>query len=171
MKLEAQAAGATQEIVVEPSAGGWRVVIDGVAREVEIQPIRPGSYWLRFADGRSITVDVDPAKDGDWLVESRGVSFPVKLLDHRKKLLAAAQAQRAQQGATGPTVVRAPMPGKVVKLLCKPGETIAAGAGLIVVEAMKMENELRSPREGVVQTVHVKEGQAVEGQEPLVTLT
>jgi biotin carboxyl carrier protein len=171
MKLEAQAAGAVKDVVVEPHAGGWRVLVDGTPREVEIQTIRPGTLWLRFADGRSVTVDVDPAKDGDVTTEVRGITFPVKLLDARKKLLAEAQARRAAERPAGPTVVRAPMPGKVVKILCKPGDRVAAGAGLVVVEAMKMENELRSPREGTVETIHVKEGQPVEGQESLITLS
>src|SRR2546422_4321868 len=65
---------------------------------------------------------------------------------------------------------RAPMPGLVVRVEVADGQRVDAGAGLVVVEAMKMENELRAPRAGMVQTVHVAVGQAVEKGMPLVTL-
>jgi len=66
--------------------------------------------------------------------------------------------------------VRAPMPGLVVRIEVAEGQQVDAGAGLVVVEAMKMENELRAPRPGMVQTVHVAVGQAVEKGASLVTL-
>src|SRR5256884_6515780 len=75
----------------------------------------------------------------------------------------------AAPGAAGPVVVRAPMPGLVVRVEVADGQRVDAGAGLVVVEAMKMENELRAPRAGVVQTVHVTAGQAVEKGAALVT--
>jgi len=91
---------------------------------------------------------------------------PVKLIDPRRVALA---AQRSREG-TGPLDVRAPMPGKIVKVHVKAGDAVSAGQGLIVIEAMKMENELRAPREGTVGKVTASEGQAVEAQEVLVTL-
>jgi len=76
----------------------------------------------------------------------------------------------AAPGGAAPAVVRAPMPGLVVRVEVADGQRVDAGAGLVVVEAMKMENELRAPRAGMVQTVHVAVGQAVEKGMPLVTL-
>src|SRR5205809_97683 len=70
----------------------------------------------------------------------------------------------------GGGTVRAPMPGVVVRIEVVEGQQVDAGAGLVVVEAMKMENELRAPRSGMVQTVHVAVGQAVEKGASLVTL-
>src|SRR2546421_744162 len=75
-----------------------------------------------------------------------------------------------RRSRAGPAVVRAPMPGLVVRVEVADGQRVEAGAGLVVVEAMKMENELRAPRAGVVQTVHVAVGQAVEKGMPLVTV-
>jgi biotin carboxyl carrier protein len=66
--------------------------------------------------------------------------------------------------------VKSPMPGKVVRLLVKSGDEIKTGQGVAVVEAMKMENELRAPRGGTVQEVRVREGQAVEAGETLVSI-
>ena len=62
------------------------------------------------------------------------------------------------------------MPGRVVKVLCAPGERVERGQGLVIVEAMKMENELAAPGSGVVQTVHVEAGRTVEGGQVLVEL-
>jgi|KBSSwiStaDraftv2_1062776.scaffolds.fasta_scaffold386972_2 biotin carboxyl carrier protein len=170
MKLFAQVGGADREIVVEPIAdteGRWRVVIDGAERIVDARRVAPGSWSLHLGGEQSL-VDVDPGKDGDLLVEVRGTTVPVKLLDPRKKLLDKVKLSRPH--ATGPSPVTSPMPGKVVKLLVKVDDEVVAGQGLVVVEAMKMENELRASRAGKIKAVHVKEGQPVEGQETLLTL-
>jgi biotin carboxyl carrier protein len=171
MKLYAQVASREKEITVEPvdgQEGTWRVIIDGVERTVDARRVAAGSYALH--DGDAVTlVDVDAGKDGELLVEVRGgTAVPVKLVDPRKHLLETVKV--ARPAATGPTAVTSPMPGKVVKLLCKPGDAVTPGQGLVVVEAMKMENELRAARAGTVQAIRVKEGQAVEGNETLLTL-
>ena len=169
MKLSAQVGERSREVVVEPlEEGRFRVAIDGVERVADARRVGPTTWSLLLGD-QAVTVDVEPGKDGDLLVEVRGTAVPVKLLDARKKLLAAAQA-RGVRAHQGPTPVASPMPGKVVKVLVKPGDAVAAGQGVAVVEAMKMENEIRAPRAGTVRAVHVKEGQAVEGQEALVTV-
>src|SRR6266853_1523136 len=93
--------------------------------------------------------------------ESRGPSRPSR----RSEAIG-----RKSQPAPGGGTVRAPMPGLVVRIEVAEGQQVDAGAGLVVVEAMKMENELRAPRPGTVQTVHVAVGQAVEKGASLVTL-
>jgi biotin carboxyl carrier protein len=169
VKLSAQVGSAEREVIVEPAGEGrFRVVVDGVERLVDARRVAGGA-WSLLLDDRAVVVDVDPGKDGDLLVDVRGTVVPVKLLDARRKLLAAAQAQRTRS-QQGPTPVASPMPGKVVKVLVKTGDAVAAGQGVAVVEAMKMENEIRAPRAGTVHAVHVREGQAVEGQEALVTV-
>ncbi|MFQ5789844.1 MAG: biotin/lipoyl-containing protein [Acidobacteriota bacterium] len=74
------------------------------------------------------------------------------------------------RGPGGQAEVRAPMPGKVVKLLAAPGDTVEAGQGVLLFEAMKMQNEIRSPLAGQVVAVAVQEGQAVEAREGLFTV-
>jgi biotin carboxyl carrier protein len=170
MKLFAQVGGADREIVVEPldgPDGGWRVIIDGAERIVDARRVAPGS-WSLLDGTQHARVDVDPGKEGELLVEVQGTQVPVKLVDPRKRLLDKVKLSRP--AVTGPSPVASPMPGKVVKLLVKVDEEVAAGQGLVVVEAMKMENELRAPRPGKVKAIHVKEGQPVEGQETLITL-
>jgi biotin carboxyl carrier protein len=120
-----------------------------------------------LVDGEAYFVDVEPGKDGDLLVDlGRGVPVAVKLTDPRRKLFGAARARET----TGPLEIRAPMPGKIVKILVKAGDAVTSGQGLLVIEAMKMENELRAPRDGTVEKVLRAEGQAVDGQEVLVVL-
>ncbi len=171
MKLIAQAAGREREISVEPiegQEGRWRVVLDGAERVVDARRVGPGAWSLLLGD-EVVTVDVDPGKDTELLVEVRGITIPVKPVDPRAKLLERAGVARGG-AATGPTRVVAPMPGKVVKVLVKPGDPVTANQGLVIVEAMKMENELRAPRAGTVAEVKAREGQPVEGQETLVTI-
>ena len=94
-------------------------------------------------------------------------ALEVEVLDERRKRLKAA---RGGDGPTGRYVLRAPMPGKVVKVLVAPGQAVEAGQGLVIIEAMKMENELRAARSGRVTRVFVKEGQTVEGRAELAVI-
>lgn len=174
MKLSAQIGNLERELELEPleprEAGRWRVLLDGIEHVVDARRIDRGTWSLLIA-GRSWIVDVDPGKDGDLVTSVRGtLPTPVKILDARRRLLLQAKAKTAARVASGPLAVRAPMPGKVVEVLVKVGDAVTSGQGLVVVEAMKMENELRAPRDGSVTAVHVVEGQPVEAQEPLVTL-
>ena len=105
---------------------------------------------------------------GDFDVHLDGRTIPVQIrpagaFGRQKK------AGHAAQGA-GPQRVTAPMPGKVVRVLVKPGDTVKARQGLVVVEAMKMENELRAARDGRVRDVAVKEGQSVDAGAVLLTV-
>ena len=97
---------------------------------------------------------------GDFDVHLDGLTIPVQIRP------AGSFGRQKQEGsgapATGPQRVTAPMPGKVVRVLVKPGDDVKARQGLVVVEAMKMENELRSARDGRVRDVAVAEGQSVD---------
>jgi biotin carboxyl carrier protein len=184
LEFSAQIGSEERVVTVEPldeGAGGvsrWKVTIGGEERIVDARRVAGGDSsigggpWSILIDGKAWNVDLDPAKDGDILAEVGGRQATVKVLDARRKLLVQAQqtALKARGAQTGPLPVRAPMPGKVVKVLVKQGDKVTTGQGVAVVEAMKMENELRAPRDGTVTKIHVSEGQAVEPQEPLVTL-
>jgi biotin carboxyl carrier protein len=153
-------------VVVEPVAEGrFRVTIDGVAREVDARAIRPGT-WSIVIDGRSFLVDLD-ARRGSIAasVGASEVSLRVEDALHRR-LAAAAQPRDKPRGE----LVRAPIAGKVVKLLVAVGDQVAAGHAVIVLEAMKMENELIAERGGTVTAVHKQAGQAVDTGELLVEL-
>jgi len=157
-----------REVAVEPLDGGaFRVTVDGRARVIDAARVGEGAWSLAEAGGGAQRlVDVDGA-GGDFTVALAGATLAVKLVDARRALAAKLSPPRA---ATGPEPVRAPMPGKVVKVLVKAGDAVKAGQGVAVVEAMKMENELRAPRDGTVVEVAARDGQAVEAGQPLVTI-
>jgi biotin carboxyl carrier protein len=97
-----------------------------------------------------------------------GQPFRVEIQDEQERRLRAAVGKGDAKPAK--RVVTAPMPGKVVKLLVRPGQAVQAGDGVIVVEAMKMENELKAPAAGTVKEVRVEEGRPVSGGDVLVVI-
>ena len=98
-----------------------------------------------------------------------GWRFDVEALDERTRTIRELSAQSG--GPSGPTPLKAPMPGLIVRVLVNPGDTVEAGQGLIVMEAMKMENELRATAAGTVKLVAVQQGAAVEKGALLVDFT
>ncbi len=167
-EISATVEGREMTIVIEPSADGrWQVSVNGQgARLVDAVEIRPGT-WSLLADGLSLMVDLDRRTPAAVLFA--GVEARVELVDARRRRLARSVAQGAQ-GAQNGEVVRAPIAGRVVKLLVAAGDQVAADQGVAVLEAMKMENEIKAARGGVVETLHVQPGQSVDTQEPLITL-
>jgi len=132
--------------------------------EVDGRPTEEGS-WSLLIDGHSYEVSVhpDPMKPGEpaaLVVEVRGQRFAMEIFDERRLRLREASASF---GDTGRVEIKAPMPGKVVKLLVSAGDQVEEGQGLVLVEAMKMENELRAPRAGTLSELKVAAGQTVEG--------
>ena|SRR6266508_534656 len=172
MELVARIGEVDRNVSVEALDGGkWRVVLDGAERIVEARRIDATQWLLDVGDGRVLRFDVEPGKDGISQVDLGGVSQPIKLLDPRRVRLEAAQAVASKgRGPAGPEILRTPMPGKVVKLLVKLGDEVAAGQGVAVIEAMKMENEMRAGRAGKVAAIHVTEGQALESQAQVITI-
>jgi len=112
------------------------------------------------------------AKDS-WTVACQhgaaGERLEVEVQDDRSRQIEALTGQGRKPAVGG--VVKAPMPGLVVRVEVEPGQAVAAGDGLVVVEAMKMENELRAAYRGIVEHVHVKAGDRVEKGAPLVSLS
>jgi biotin carboxyl carrier protein len=160
-----QLGSSQHEIAVETLEDGRvRVVVDGQGRVWDVRRVSQSSWSLLPPDGgQAYLIDVDGAGPLHITVRERAAS--VEFVDPRGKI--AATGARA---ASGPTSVRSPMPGKVIKLLAAPGTQVKAGQGLLIVEAMKMENEIRAPRDGKVSEVSAKEGQTVEAQQVLAII-
>jgi biotin carboxyl carrier protein len=169
-KFVVELGGAEREIVIEPQNGKVRITHDGRTRVFEARKLAENgraSTWSMVPEGggRLTLVDVDGAAP-DLTVTLENVSVPVKLIDARRKIAGVAAAR----APSGPTAVKSPMPGKVVKVLVKPGDEVKAGQGVAIVEAMKMENELKAPRDGRIKDVPAREGQPVEGGQTLATI-
>jgi biotin carboxyl carrier protein len=170
-KYSVEMGGQERDFTVEKLEGNRvRVVIGDRTRVYEAVKVVAGgraSTWslLPEGGGKAALVDVDGAAP-DLTVTLDNVSVPVKLQSARAKVAGRAAAPPK----TGPAAVQSPMPGKVVKMLVAVGDAVKAGQGVVVVEAMKMENELKSTRDGKVKSISVKEGQAVEAGQSLVLL-
>jgi biotin carboxyl carrier protein len=153
-------------VIVQDESGHWRVEVDGRVHEIDAVEVRPGT-WSLILDGHSYLVDLD-RRGPATAVLARGAETVVVVEDAHKKRMAAALTRSG--GSAKGEVIKAPISGKVVKLLVIDGDQVEAGQGVIVLEAMKMENEIKAERGGLVTAVHVEPGQAVETFEQLVTL-
>lgn len=164
MKYFVAIGDATVEVEVE----GGRVLLDGAALDAELAALPGSPLYHLLLGGASWTVAAQPLDGpGRWVLGVAGERVEVQVRDERSRPSGAAPgAGVASRGG----VVRAPMPGLVVRVEVAAGQRVDPGAGLVVVEAMKMENELRAPHAGTVETVHVAAGQTVEKGMPLVTL-
>ena len=174
MKFEFEVGDRLRTVEIKRHADGYEVTVDGKTRLVD--PVHTGgttwSLLIRDADGsttRSVEANVTPQKAASGFdVHINGLHVPV--------LLKGGLGRRTRDGdahggrGAGPQRVIAPMPGKVVRVLVKPGDEVKARQPLVVVEAMKMENELRAARDGRVREVGVNEGQSVEAGATLVTV-
>jgi len=166
VRFEVETSRRRRTIEVQRSGQGWTVAVDGKALSLDLA--RSGDRWSLLVDKASHEFAIESRGQGSHLVHVDGHAVPVTVLTAGKR--------RSLDGsgttpATGPIAVVAPMPGRVVKVLVKAGDEVAARQGLVVVEAMKMENELRAPRAGTVAEVRVREGAPVEANVVLVVIT
>jgi len=143
----------------------YRVVIDGVERIVDGRKLSGHIYSL-LIDNRSFTLDVAATED-TYTVACEGKSFRLRLLDERRALR---PGEGSASGRDGGKQVRSFMPGKVVEVLVAVGDDVEKDQGLLVIEAMKMENEVRAAVAGKVKEIRVAPGQAVESGELLIEL-
>jgi biotin carboxyl carrier protein len=159
--------GAQGEPVEVTSLGDSRyaVTYKGVRHELESLVLPHGAVSL-LIDSESYAVEFEEAGD-EVRVLVKGQVTRVDVADERKLRLRAATAGFTVEGKQ---TVSAPMPGKVVKVFVKVGDEVTEGQGVVVVEAMKMENELKAPKAGKVIEVAAKEGTAVENGAKLVVI-
>jgi pyruvate carboxylase subunit B len=151
----------------EVELDGATVKLDGEVWHASLEMV-PGAPLgvVRRDDG---TRTVVLKREGTaWAVAIAGERFIVRVLDEHAQRARDLAGDRHERGGAG--VVRAPMPGLVLRLEVVAGDPVGAGTGLVVLEAMKMENEIRSPGPGVVRSVLVAPGQVVEKGAPLVEI-
>jgi biotin carboxyl carrier protein len=148
---------------------GGSVIVDGETLEAHAAAI-PGTPLVQLLLGKdSWTVACQQLDARRWALGAVGERVEVDVQDDRSKQIEALTGQGRKVAAGG--VVKAPMPGLVVRVEVTQGEVVEVGKGLVVVEAMKMENELRATHQGVVEQIHVKAGDRVEKGAALVTLS
>jgi pyruvate carboxylase subunit B len=143
-----------------------QLIVDGEPKPFTFEVLREG-YVSLIVNGRSVPVSVEPAGEGTLRVTIAGQRTTVQVKDERD-LLVDEFGLGEDEAAGG--VVRAPMPGLVLDVLVEEGEAVEAEQGLLVLEAMKMENELKAPSGGVVSTIHVSDGEAVDKEDLLIEI-
>jgi len=153
-----------REIVVE--VDGASVAVDGVPHEAHLGPVPGTPLRHLLMDDASLTLAMDRQGQGNWEVAFRGTRLAVTVLDERTRHIRSLTGQGTDRG--GAVALRSPMPGLVVRVLVSPGQAVQPGQGLVVLEAMKMENELRAQAGGVVAAVSIRGGQAVEKGQVLI---
>jgi biotin carboxyl carrier protein len=162
VRLDATVDGRTFRVEVRREGDGYEVTLDGVPVKVDLAETS-GHFASLIVNGVSHDVGL----------EKRSDEYRVHLPD---ETLTVALAQASRDGARpaprtdGPARLTAPMPGRVVRVLAEEGREVVAGEGLVVIEAMKMENELKASRKGRIQKVAVRQGQTVEAGALLVVV-
>jgi biotin carboxyl carrier protein len=143
------------------------VSVDGKVYEVDFESVSGQPVYSLIVDGKSHESYVAPG-DHDWQVLIRGRLYPVTVEDEREKRLRSAAGGGVAE--TGEFHLRAPMPGLVVAILVEEGQAIKKGQVLLILESMKMQNELKSPRDGTMGRVRVKAGETVEQKQTLLSV-
>ena len=166
MKFEVEltwVTGKRQHVVeFEGDGDGQRVLLDGQRIAADAVQVSPHTISILLA-GQAYEIHVTPSFDGTMKLQCGPDEFTANLKDPRAwrgRKQGAIEAEGRQQ-------ILAPMPGKVIRLLVKAGDEVEAGQALVVVEAMKMQNEIRSPKKGKVERFLTQEGQTVNAGEVL----
>ena len=153
---------------VEVDLTGHTPVVDGTAVEAQLAS-RPGTAVRHLlVDGRSYALTATPGeRSGEWRIALGVERFTAEAVDERTRAI---REMTGNAEVEAQKTVVAPMPGLVVKIEVEVGQAVRAGEGVIVVEAMKMENELKAPADGVVAKILVQERQTVDKGATLLVL-
>jgi biotin carboxyl carrier protein len=156
MKYEVLIGGKTRVVEITRVENDWQIILDGTSFDASAVEVAPNTFSI-LLNGASHQVRIAPHPDGSLSLYSGGAEYRAEVNDPRVwrgRKHGALEAEGRQQ-------ITAPMPGKIVRVLVGEGDSVEAGQGLLVVEAMKMQNEIRSPKAGKVEKLLAKENQAV----------
>lgn len=171
MKLIAELDSEQHEIVIRRD--GRKVLAKIGDREYKLEASRPEpNVYLLKADNRIYEIFIAPAdgaseqKESPRLIKTADGEFEISI--HDPKRLRGAQAEA--DGADGVAEIKTAMPGKLVRILAGEGTEIKSGEGVLVVEAMKMQNEMKSPKDGIIKEIRFAEGDTVNAGEILAVI-
>ena len=168
MKLKAQVSGTDHEVSLKPASGVAVVDVDERHYELEIRELGDGEYLLK-SGSQVYKCRVERRRDPGhetFVVVLRGRQREVSIIDPKR--LRSSQSSGAHHA--GAAEIVSPMPGKIVRVLVEPGAKVEAGAGVVVVEAMKMQNEMKAPKAGVVVSVNAEAGATVNAGDVLAVI-
>ncbi len=165
MKYQTIVNGETFEIEINEDG---RILVNNEERAINFQELSHGEMYSLLLDHLSYEAVVDE-RDDLYHVLMAGDMFEVKVTDERSRRLAS--AFMAFGDISGELVIRAPMPGLIVRVPVVEGQPVSKGETVIILESMKMENELKAPRDGVVHRVNVAAGESVEQNKVLLSIS
>lgn len=167
MKLRTEFAGEHFEVSIQRSETGVSAEIDGRRYHVEVRDLGHGEFLLKDGDR---VYNCHVAASGKSLeladVYLHGTSYAIRLTDP-KRLRSALSTERSDKG---PAQIVASMPGKVVRVLIEVGAQVEAGAGILIVEAMKMQNEMKAPKAGKIVSISAKADETVSAGDVLAVI-
>lgn len=144
------------------------VSVDGKVYEVDFESVSGQPVYSLIVDGKSHEGYAAPGED-NWQILLRGRLYPITVEDEREKRLRSAAGGGVAE--TGEFHLKAPMPGLVVAIHVAEGQEVKKGQVLLILESMKMQNELKAPRDGKIGRVRVKAGETVEQKQTLLSVT
>jgi biotin carboxyl carrier protein len=156
-----------QEFIIEIGHEN-EIVVNDEPYKIDFQQMPDSGVTSLIIGNRSLEAVVED-KDGSWQVLIRGDLYDVEVDDERSRRLASARGDL--QVADGEVVMRSPMPGIVIAVSVSKGQTVNKGDVMVILESMKMENELRAPRDGTIIQVSVEPGVSVEKDQVLVVIS
>ena len=164
MKFETELDGTLRPVEVHGEAGRYRGFLDGETIQVDARRVGEG-LWSLVLGGESIVAEITD-EDGVSVVHVDGETYRIRVEEETRYLI------RTRGGAAGGggQVLKAPMPGRVVLIEVAVGQRVQKGDGLVILEAMKMENEFRAAGEGTVKEIRVEVGQAVNPGDVLIVI-
>jgi biotin carboxyl carrier protein len=152
--------------LVSQNGNNLTISVDGKVYETDIIMVERGVYSI-ILDGRSYNVElIETNGPKKYSVNTIFNSYDVEILDAESKYL----KSRKRVDDLEDTVISSPMPGKVVRILCRPGDEVKAGETVIIVSAMKMESEYKVRKDRVIKEIKVKEGDTVSANQPLIII-
>ena len=167
MKYKAQLSESEHAISLGIAGESATADIDGRRHEIELRQLSGGEYLLNSgSDVYKCRVERKHDSNNSFAVILRGASYHITIIDPKRLRSARSSAAHAH----GAAEIISPMPGKVVRVLVAAGTTVEAGAGIIVVEAMKMQNEMKAPKAGVVVSVNAEAGATVNAGDVLAVI-
>jgi biotin carboxyl carrier protein len=164
MKYQTIVSGQTFDIDINEDG---RILLNGEERAVDFRVLRRGELYSVLLDHLSYEAVVEE-RDEIYHVLMAGDLYEVEVTDERSRRLASAFMAFGDTG--GEVSIRSPMPGLIVRVPVVEGQTVSKGETLMILESMKMENELKSPRDGTVHRIYVSAGENVEQNKVLVTI-
>lgn len=152
------------EISIE---GENQIVVDGETYSIDFRSVGGQAVFSLILDGRSFEALVQPSPEGTQVL-LQGHLFPVQVEDERQRRLRESTTSKAAE--TGIIYLKSPMPGLIVSVQVQVGQLVERGQNLVILESMKMQNELKAPRAGTIEQVRIKHGDRVEQNQILLTM-